>query len=71
MPPSKNFSRAGMGRSKSSGTTFNRFWLRDKIFKFDKPVNVSDSTCCKPKRPRSKSCKLSNGANTFAGKKDT
>ena len=59
-----------MGRSKSSGNTFNRFWLSDKILKFDKPVNVSDSTCCKPKPPKSSSCKLSNGANTLSGKKD-
>ena len=70
LPPSNNCSRAGMGRSKSSGNTFKRFWLRDKILKLDNPANVSDSTCCKPKRPKSSSCKLSKGANTFSGKTD-
>ena len=59
-----------MGRSKFGGSSFNRFWLSDKILKFDKPRNVSDSTCCNAKRPRSKSCRLPKGANIFSGKND-
>ena len=57
-----------MGSSKSPGNTFKRFWLSDKTLKFDKLVNVSDSNCCKSKRPRSKSCRLFKEANTLLGK---
>ena len=61
-------SRAGTGRNKSSGKSFKRFWLSDKIFKAVSPVNVSDSSCVKRKLPKSRSCNLPKGANNLFGK---
>ena len=68
LPPNNNCSRAGMGRNKSSGKSVKRFWLSDKISKAVSPVNVSDSTCVKPKLPKSRSRKLPKGANNLFGK---
>ena len=68
LPPNNNCNRAGMGRNNSSGKSFKRFWLSDKISKAVSPVNVSDSTCVKPKRPKSRNRKLPKGANNLFGK---